>query len=861
MNRTVSHYRILGPLGSGGMGVVYEAEDTRLGRRVAVKFVPPGLADDEQALARFLREARAASALNHPHICSVFDVGEDGGQPFLVMEKLEGRTLKGTIAGKPLPADRVLKLGAQMAEALEAAHGKGIVHRDIKPGNVFLTRRGDVKLLDFGLAKLSGRNNGEPGDIDAEEATETGRPEPLTGAGTAPGTAAYMSPEQARGEEVDARTDLFSLGAVLYEMTTGKRPFPGETPAVLFEGILAREPAPPSALIPDVPYELDAIVLKALEKDRDLRYQTAADLRVDLQRAARRRGSTRDDRARGLPRAIVTGTDVPAPKAWRRSVAAVAIGLIAVVAGALALQSLWERSQPRFTQLTFRRGIVTSARFSPDGHTVVYSALWDGKPPEIFSRRLEGPASVSLGLPPATLLSVSSRGELAVLLTPSEERGVLWLGTLARVPLSGGPVRPVLEGVLDADWSPDGRELAIIRWHEGQFQLEYPPGTVLLRPSPSTRVRISPDGSRVAVLDDGGITLVDRGGNKSTLEVAPLHQRLAWSARGESILLDAGESDLRRTLRRVTLNGAVDEVCALAGTLVVHDVARDGRVLLHHGFERWGVRARAPGEAEEHDASAFANSAGEGLSADGSQILLWDGGDGPPGSALLCPTRGGPALRLGEGRASGLSDDGRWVVMGKNESGRGGLTLVPTGTGEPRPVPVGRLERLVPAWHVDEHGVGFQGAEPGRPQRSFYAEVPAGPARAVTPEGSLAMPGFLQGRHVLAASASTGSLALFPLAGGEPQPLDWRLPPDPFLEPVRVGADGRHVFVRRGSVPARIERIDLRNGQGTPWKTLSPSDSTGVGHIWSMLLTPSGDGYAYTHGFYLQDLFLVNGLP
>src|SRR5512143_274375 len=286
--RMVSHYRVFDPLGGGGMGVVYDAEDTRLGRRVALKFVPSDLARDAQALARLVREARAVSALNHPHICTLFDIGEDQVQPFLVLERLEGKTLKNSLAGKAMPVDRVLQLGAQMADALAAAHAKGIVHRDVKPANVFVTLRGDVKLLDFGLAKVGETAGDDSGGADPDEATRTGEPEPLTGSRAAVGTVAYMSPEQARGEKIDARTDLFSLGAVLYEMATGKPAFRGATPAVIYEAILARDPAPPSTMNPEIPHALAAILAKALEKDRELRYQTAADLKVDLERARRR---------------------------------------------------------------------------------------------------------------------------------------------------------------------------------------------------------------------------------------------------------------------------------------------------------------------------------------------------------------------------------------------------------------------------------------------------------------------------------------------------------------------------------------------------------------------------------------------
>ncbi len=826
----VGPYRLLGPIGGGGMGVVYDAEDARLGRRVALKFVPAELARDAQALARLEREARAIAALDHPHICSLFDVGEHDGRPFLVMERLEGRTLRGAIAGKPLPLERALEMGAQVADALEAAHRKGIVHRDIKPSNVFLTTRGDAKLLDFGLAKLGEPPRAGGARIDPDETTRSGEPEPLTHPGTAPGTVAYMSPEQARGEEVDARTDLFSLGAVILEASTGRRFTRG------------------AALPADVPAVLAPILAKALEDDPMLRYQSAADLRTDLLRA--RRDSGRASPAPARPRRRVV---------WWLIAGACALALSAA-AGAWVTRALAPGAPPRFTQLTFRRGVVTSARFSPDGHTVVYSALWDGQPPEVFSRRLDSPTSVSLGLPPSTLLSVSSKSELAVLVAPPGERGVLWVGTLARVPLSGGPLKPVLDDVLDADWSPDGRDLAAIRWREGQFQLEYPLGNVLLRSCRATKARVSPDGSEVALLDPEGILLVDHGGHARRLGLPLAHQRLAWWPDGRSLLVDAGDSDLRRTLRRASAGGGrVAEICALAGTLVVHDVSRDGRVLVHHGFERWSVRARAPGEAEEHDASVYANSQVQGLSADGSRILLWDGGDGPPGSALLLPTGGGSPVRLGEGHPVGLSPDGAWFLLQTTDGARARLTLTPTGPGEARPVPLGNVELSGP-FFLDGSKVGFHGAEPGRPSRSFFADMSTGEVRPVTPEGWLAIPGPLPTGDLLARS-SDGRLSVQRASGGEARALPWKVPSDPFLETVGVSGDGRFLVVRQGSVPARLDRIEMASGRRTPWKTLRPPDMTGAGHVWTTLLTPDGEGYAYTHGLFLQDLFLVDGLP
>ncbi len=755
-------YEILAPLGAGGMGEVYRARDTRLDRTVAIKILPAAFAADSDRLDRFEHEARLLSTVNHPNILAIHDVGSQEGVHYLVSEFLEGQTLREKMNAGPLSQRRVIEYALEMAKGLAAAHDKGIVHRDLKPDNIFVTKDGRVKILDFGLAKQS--FTAEMGS--AENATMTG-PTPTT-PGTVMGTAGYMSPEQVRGQAVDFRSDLFSLGAILYEMISRKRAFKGDSSVETMNAILKEDPPELSESSLQVSPGLDRIVRHCLEKEPGMRFQSARDLAFDLESL-----SSLSTSAKTLSAPQRTST--ARLRLWL--LAAIPILLLAAAAAFWAGRTTVLVSSPVFTRLTFRGGHVAAARFAPDGQTIVYSATFGDDPVQLYTTRPDSPQSRELGLKGSSILAISRSTELAVTLDHTFFTANASSGTLARLPLSGGAPREVAENVFSADWSPDGNTLAAVRFEDGKARLEYPLGKPIYTSGGwISDARVSPDGERVAFIDHpvlfdsrGSIMVVDRAGNhKALTDTFSDVLGLAWHPSGKEIWFTGSYIHLSSNLFAVNLSGKQRLVWGGAGEVIVQDISQDGRALFIRGNRRRGIAGLFPGQKGETDLSWQDWSLPLTISPDGKWIFFAEEGDGggPKYSAYMRNTDGSPAIRLGDGTPYSLSPDGKWVasiVPGEPEQ----LTLLPTRTGDVRNLSQPGFNYDFAQWLPDGKRLLVIGNQVGKPSRNYLQDAAGGPPVPVTPEGVVGSL-WVDGKSVVAFHDDS-TWTLYPIDGGQPK--------------------------------------------------------------------------------------------
>lgn len=852
-------YEVVAPLGAGAMGQVFRARDTRLNREVALKVLPRLFALDVDRLARFRREAQMLAALNHPNIAAIYGLEESAGEQALVLELVDGPTLAELVARGPMPPPEALSIARQIADALEAAHEKGIIHRDLKPANIKVASGGTVKVLDFGLAKVW---EGAPAALSSESPTLTASE--LRGR-TILGTPAYMSPEQARGKPLDKRTDIWSFGCVVFEMLTGRVAFAGETIADTIACVLDRDPD--WATLPAAtPVRVCDLLHRCLRKDAGRRLRDIGDARIEL------------DDALTAPAARATSPDRQPPPTRRRLVRLVAAGAAAMLALlAAAVVAEWNRGepQPTFRQLTFRHGGIRGARLTPDGQTVVYSATWIGAPPGLYVIRPGNPQSGSIGLANAGIFSVSSQGELAVALGCRLNWGEC-IGTLARVPITGGSPREMVEDVHVADWSPNGQDLAVVSFAGGRFRLEYPIGKVLYEaPGWITHARVSPRADRVAFLDHprlgdigGAVVVIDSSGRKTTLSADwRTLQGLAWSTSGDEVWFSGSRSGRSGSsaLYAVSLSRQERTVFASPGTLKLNDISRDGRqVLLTRGTTRGAIVFGADG-APDRELSWFDYSTVSDLSPGGKTLLFYEWGEGVEAgpTVFIRRTDGSDAVQLGEGRPLALSPDGQWALAVEDNAAQE-LVLLPTGTGAARRLPRGAIVEYLDwaAWSPDGRRVFFAGQEAADVRRTYVQDVDGGDPRPVTPEGFVGMLLSPDGRTI-AAIDRYGEYYLSSLdEPGDPRPLAGYLDGDFLLQ---WSADGRFLFVREaGNLVLRVHTLDLATGRRQFWKELVPPDPTVLIDIGSdpgqVRITPDGKSYAYTDWTFEGELYLAEGL-
>jgi serine/threonine protein kinase/Tol biopolymer transport system component len=850
------------------MGEVYRARDTRLQRDVAIKILPNSLSNDQDRLRRFEQEARAVAALNHPNLLTVFDVGtasvdqtagESGSSapgpttsPFIVSELLEGSTLRERLASGALRERKALDYAIQIANGLAAAHERGIVHRDLKPDNVFVTDDGRVKILDFGLAKLTEANSPDV-NLTLQSVTQ---------AGVVLGTIGYMSPEQVRGKPADTRSDIFSFGVVLYEMLAGKRAFHGETAADVMSAILNQEPPELTATNREISPALDRIVHHCMEKSPQQRFQSAGDIAFHLGELSGIRTST------AIP--ALAGPVAPETRSrWLMpGLGATALALLLPATWFLS-RATWHPEPPKFVQLTFQQGRVDSARFLSDGQSIVCASRWGSDSTmALYTTRMDSQGMRPLGVQADALASISPTGELLVIQNfQSVGPGYVRTGTLARLPVGGGAPRPILDSVQYADWAPDGKDFAVVRYVRERhvYTLEYPTGKVLYEtPGWISDPRFSRDGKRLAFLDhpafgddQGFVSVIDLAGNRKQLSGAYAStQGLAWSPKGDEIWFSAVAEGVYRSLFAASLSGRVRPLLSAPGDIDIQDSFPDGRVLVADVNSRLILMVSTPGNAKDRDFTWMDWTSTMRFSPDGQQILFGDQHSGAQYGTFLRNMDGSPAVRLGDGDPMDLSLDGKWAlsrtVVGANQ-----LLLLPVGAGEPRQLTHSKVSHL-DARFLPDGRVFSVGNEPGHPERTYVID-PNGNETAITPEGIRGTAITTSGKLLLTVNSDGSEYQLFPLDGGPPRNIAQLQKGD---RPFDFTSDDTALLVRRNGPLDSVEvwRVELAGSQRTLLHTFSLSEVSSIAGRPAVIVSRNGKNYAYRYFRKISAEYVIEGL-
>jgi eukaryotic-like serine/threonine-protein kinase len=823
------------------MGEVYFGRDTRLDREVAIKILPKEFASQPDRLRWFERESKTLASLSHPNILAIFDVGTQGGIPYMVTELLHGQTLRESLRKGALPRRIVVEYGMQVAKGLAAAHSKNIVHCDLKPENIFITSDNQLKILDFGLAHPARSRPTNTSSIAASEETTT--------TDLVMGTASYMSPEHVKRGSVDTRSDIFSFGSILYELLFGEVAFHRSSNVETMNAVVKEEPAKLSDQGVSLPPGWGSILRRCLEKEPERRFQSASDLAFAIEKLA----------------------EQPTPHSTHKGIFAGGkrTGLIAILG--LVTVGWWAATyfrkpvDPTFRQLIFGRGYIESARFTPDEESVVYGAAFGGSR-QLYLARLDGQSSRHMGLPAADLLGISRRGEMALSLDRHNIYNWMTKGTLAVAPLSGGAPHALLADVCDGDIAPDGK-LAIVRCGGEMETLEFPIGNVLFKTSGWISVpRISPAGDSIAFLehpllgdDRGYVSVVDRTGREKRLtEEWAGEDGLAWSAANDEIWFTSSSQTEPQSLRAVNRSGRQRVILSTVTEVSLRDIGKAGSVLLTSMRVSTDVAMGRLKTKSNHSLHVADENAGiHGIADNGkSAALVYSGtAGGQDYKTYVARDDTSEPILLGDGDPTGISPDGKWILS-ILPSDPSKIVLYPTEAGESRRFDISpvRMVTGVTSWSHDGRKVVFTGTEPGRPPRVFLLDPTSGVIRAITEEET-SNPLLTPDGEMMLVKDSAG-YSIYAMQGGQTEAIEGISTTD---LPLQWNTTGRTIYVWDRTLPARIYRLDPKTGKRVFWMEITPVDPSGLlyGHIY---ISPDGQSYAYHFRRILTNLYVVQNL-